>query len=80
MQEQDFDFFLQNMEKLYKTYGHKFLAIKNQQILGAYDNFNDALEEMLKYEEVGTFLIQECFQNKDECVHHFQGNVMLSST
>ena len=75
MQDQDFDFFLQNMENLYKTYGHKFVAVKNQSILAAYDSFNDALDATLKTEELGTFLIQECFDNKEKLIHNFQGNV-----
>jgi len=78
MQEQDYDYFLENIGDLYNQYGHKFLAIKNRQILGAYDNFDNALSETLKHEKLGTFLIQECFQNREECVHYFQGNVMLS--
>jgi len=75
MQDQDFDYFLQNMEGLYQTHGHKFVAIKNQTILGIYDTFNDALESTLKTEELGTFLIQECLENREKMVHHFQGNV-----
>ena len=76
MQEQDFDYFLQNMESLYQAHGHKFVAVKNQTILGAYGTFDDALEDTLKTEELGTFLIQECLENKEKLVHHFQGNVM----
>jgi hypothetical protein len=64
------------MEKLYKVHGQKFVAIKDHNILGAYDTFNQALETTLKKEELGTFLIQECFENKEKLVHHFQGNVM----
>ena len=75
MQEQDFDYFLQNMEKLFETYGQKFVAVKNRGILGVYDSFNEALESTLKTEELGTFLIQECFDDKEKMVHHFQGNV-----
>jgi fibrillarin-like rRNA methylase len=76
MQNQDFDYFLHNMGKFYKTHGHKFVAIKNQAILGAYDTFENALENTLKTEELGTFLIQECLENKEKLVHHFQGNVI----
>ena len=78
MQNQDFEFFLQNIEELYQKYGHKFVAIKNSQILGAYDAFDVAVNETLKQAEIGTFLIQECFENKDACVQYFQGNVMPS--
>jgi len=80
MQDQDFDFFVQNIEKLHKTYGHKFLAIKNSSILGAYFTFNEALETTLKTAELGTFLIQECFDNVGKMVNNFQGNVIPVST
>jgi hypothetical protein len=75
MQEQDFNYFLQNMESLYKAHGHKFVSIKNQAVLGVYDTFNAALENTLKTDELGTFLIQECLENKDKLVNQFQGNV-----
>jgi hypothetical protein len=77
MQDQDFEYFIQHMEFFYKEYGHKFLAIKNQNVLGAYDSFNMALDETLKREQAGTFIIQECFKNKEESINHFQGNVMF---
>ena len=76
MQETDFSYFLENMEELYKTYGHKFAAVKNKGILGVYDTFNEALETTMKTEEFGTFLIQEIFTDKEKMVHHFQGNVI----
>jgi hypothetical protein len=76
MQEQDYGYFLQNMEDLYKTYGHKFLAIKDQHVLSAYDSFNEALQNTLKVEQLGTFLIQECLESREQAVHHFQGNVI----
>jgi len=75
MQDQDFEYFLRNMERLYQAHGHKYVAIKNQNILGVYGSFNDALENTIKTEELGTFLIQECLENKEKMVHHFQCNV-----
>jgi hypothetical protein len=75
MQDQDFDYFVSNLQKLYATYGHKYVAVKNQSILGAYDTFNEALETTLKTDSLGTFLIQECFDSVDKMVNHFQGNV-----
>lgn len=74
-QDQDFNYFLDNMESLYNVHGHKFVAVKNMDILGVYDNFDEALENTLKTEELGTFLIQECFDNIEKMVHHFQSNV-----
>jgi hypothetical protein len=76
VQDQDFDYFVQNMEPFYKRYGHKFLAIKNKSVLGVYDSFNSALDETLKHHKAGTFIIQECFKNVEASVNHFQGNVL----
>jgi len=78
MQEHDYEFFLQNIERFYKKYGHKFLTIKNNQVLNAYTTFDEALSDTLKTEELGTFIIQECLENREQLVQHFQGNVMPS--
>lgn len=56
----DFDFFIQNYQGLYKQYGHKFLAIKNKEILGAYDSVPDAITQLSEKYGVGTYIIQEC--------------------
>ncbi|MDR2758326.1 MAG: hypothetical protein LBB78_03000 [Spirochaetaceae bacterium] len=77
MQDQDFEYFIQNIEYFYQQYGHKFLAIKDKKVIGSYDSFDMALEETLKHEQIGTFIIQECFRNKEESVNHFQGNVTI---
>jgi hypothetical protein len=75
-QDRDFDYFIQNIESFYRRYGHKFLAVKNKTILGVYDSFDTAIYETLKSEPLGTFIIQECFRNKEESVSNFQGNVV----
>jgi hypothetical protein len=53
-------------------------VIKNRNVLGAYNSFNTALDETLKTEPAGSFIIQECFKEKKEAVNHFQGNVMFA--
>jgi hypothetical protein len=75
MQDQDFEYFLKNTEQFYKEYGHKYLAIKEQKIIGVYDTFNEALDMTLQKESLGTFLIQECLEKRENAVFHFQGNV-----
>lgn len=56
----DFDFFINNYKDLYKQYGHKFLAIKNEKVLGAYDSVPDAITQLSNEYEIGTYIIQEC--------------------
>lgn len=58
--KQDFNFFINNYQELYKKYGHKFLAIKNKEILGVYDSIPSAIDELSEKYEVGSYIIQEC--------------------
>jgi hypothetical protein len=48
MRDHDFEYFIQNIEAFYRQYGHKFLVIKNRNILGVYDSFDAALDETLR--------------------------------
>ena len=75
----DYDFFINNLGALYKEYGHRFLVIKNEKVIGAYNSFDDALTEALKTEKLGTFLVQECVKNPDDLILHFQGNISFAS-
>jgi hypothetical protein len=77
MQDQDFEYFIQNTEQFYKEYGPKYLAVKNLSIIGVYDTFEEALEKTMQREPLGTFLIQKCLKNKHDSVYHFQSNVRL---
>ena len=58
--KQDFDYFIANYDSLYSKYGHKFLAIKNKKVLGAYNSVRDAIDELSSTYEIGTYIIQEC--------------------
>jgi hypothetical protein len=76
LQTVDFKFFEENRDALYEKYGHKYLAIKNGSVLGAFDTFDDAVKSTLKSERLGTFIIQECVNNDTTCMQIFQ-NVFL---
>ena len=74
----DYDYFINNLATLYKVYGHRFLVIKSEQVIGAYYSFDDALNETVKTEKPGTFLIQECVENPEDLILKFQGNVAFA--
>lgn len=63
----DFDFFVDNYQELYKKYGHKFLAIKDKSVLGYYDAVQDAISDLSGNYELGSYIIQEC--NGDESAY-----------
>lgn len=78
MQDKDFKWFILNYADLFKRYGKKYLAIKNAEVLGAYDNIREAMDNT--NEPPGTFIIQLC--NGDESGYtnyiasmNFMGNI-----
>jgi len=62
----DFQWFWDNYDILFNQYGHKVLAIQNKQILGVYSNKNDAIDITAQTYELGTFIVQECSQDKSQ--------------
>lgn len=67
MQNSDFEWFVQNILKLYKLYGNKYIAIKNKTVLGVYDSYSEGIEQTRTTEELGTFIVQEL--GSDESVY-----------
>lgn len=60
----DFKWFLDNYDNFYQKYGKKIIVIKNQSILGVFDDKNTAIDKTAKNYQLGTFIVQEC--NGDE--------------
>ena len=60
MQNSDFEWFVQNILKLYKLYGNKYIAIKNKTVLGTYGSYSEGVKQTALKEELGTFIIQKC--------------------
>lgn len=60
MRDDDFKWFVENYDNLYQKYGHKFIAIKDKQVLGAYDSVIEAIDVTAQKYSVGTFIVQEC--------------------
>lgn len=60
MRDDDFKWFIDNYDSLFKKYGHKFIAIKDKTILGVYDDVVTAIDKTAENHELGTFIIQEC--------------------
>jgi len=70
MQDKDFKWFIENYSILYEKYGCCFLVIKNMNVIGVYECFDEAVDTTLLTEEIGTFIVQEC--NGDESAYTIQ--------
>ncbi len=62
--KEDFNWFIDNYDQLFNEYGHKFLVIKDQKVLGSYNSPVEAINETSKTEQRGTFIVQECNGNE----------------
>lgn len=60
----DFEYFIHHYQELFSQYGHKFIVIRNNKILGLYNTELEAINETSKEYPLGTFIVQEC--NGDE--------------
>lgn len=60
MKNEDFAWFVENYDSIFKRYGHKFIVIKNKVILGVYDDIITAIDKTSESYELGSFIVQEC--------------------
>ncbi len=64
MQEEDYKWFVAHYKKLYEQYGSKYISIKNQNVLGTYSTYAEAVRETSQKEEIGSFIVQYCNGNE----------------
>lgn len=60
MFKEELEYFKEHQAELVEKFDGKFLVIKGSKVLGAYDTTIDALNEGIKKNEFGTFMIQPC--------------------
>lgn len=60
MQEQDFKWFLNNHDELFRIYGNTYLVIKNQKVISTYASYAEAVKRTSETERLGTFIVQKC--------------------
>ena len=73
--ENEFDYYLDHQNELVKQYNGKFLVIKSNTILGAYDTELEAIEQTSKTERLGTFLIQKCEPGEASYTQNYHSRV-----
>ena len=75
MSKQNYDYFKQNLTELLVKYQNKYIVIKDLSVIGSYDSFDEAYENTIKTEELGTFIIQHCVDETAETYIFVSGNV-----
>lgn len=74
MCDMNYSFFKKNIDKLCENYYGKYISLKDASLLGCFDSFDQAYNETIKTEELGTFLIVQCVKNSEMPVNHFYSN------
>jgi hypothetical protein len=72
--EREFAYYSANKGNLDSQYRGKFIVIKDETVLGPFDDQNSALREALKTYQAGTFLIQLCGEGP-QAVQYFHSRV-----
>lgn len=73
----EFKYYLDNQNEFVKQYDGKYIVLKNQIVLGAYDSEVEAYEESSKDNEIGTFLIQFVSAGEDNHTQVFHTRVAV---
>lgn len=77
--KKEFDFFIQNQKSLIKKYKGKYITIKDNEVLGAYDSMSQAIKKTAKNEDLGTFLVQKCDPSKEAYSQTYYSRVTFES-
>ena len=72
----EFAWYLKNQDNLLKDYNGKVLAIKNEEIIGVFEDYGKAYFQISKEHKLGTFLLQKCSPGKDDYTRTFKARIL----
>lgn len=75
---EEFEYYLEHQEEMVAKYNGKVIAIKGQEVLGAYESELEALTETRETHELGTFLIQRVSPGPEAYTHTFHSRVRFT--
>jgi len=78
MLEQEFKYYIENQKDLVQKCNGKFLVIRQDNVDGIFDYYEQAIADSQKKYELGTFLIQECKSGEDSYTQTFHTRVVFS--
>ena len=73
----EFEYYTANQKELVEKYEGKFVVIKDEKVIGAYDSEIEAYEETQKEHELGTFLIQRVEPGAENYTQTFYSRVSV---
>jgi uncharacterized protein DUF5678 len=77
MLETEFKYYLDHQDELVNQYNGKFIVIKNDSVIGAYNSHSEAYAKATETEALGSFLIQHCTPGKESFSQTFHSQVII---
>lgn len=76
--KQNFEYFISHHDELVKLYNGKFVVIKDERVIGNYDDEMEAINETQKEHPLGTFLVQLCTPGEQSYTQTFHSRVAFA--
>ena len=73
----EFDYYLVHQDEMVEKYNGKVIVIKDENVLGAYDDELTAVTETQKSHQLGTFLVQRVSEGSGEYSQTFHSRVVF---
>ena len=74
----EFEYYLANHEAFVSKYDGKFIVIKDETVIGVFDDELTAIEEISQEHELGTFFVQPVFSGADNYTQMFHSRVAFA--
>ena len=76
--EKEFNYYLDNQDKLVKKYNGKVIVIKNCKVIGVFDTEIEAVHKISETEKIGTYLVQKCEPGTDSYSQTYHSRVTFA--
>lgn len=74
----EFEYYLAHQDEIVKQYNAMYVVIKNCEVIGAYEDQVEAINETQKEHKAGTFLVQLVSPGEAEYSQNFHSRVAFS--
>jgi hypothetical protein len=78
MLEKEFKYYREQQSELLKKYNNRIVVIVGTEVVGDYDNYEQALFKTAEKYEPGTFLVQECTEGEGAYTQTFHSRVYFA--
>ena len=76
--ENEFKYYIEHKVELAEKYSGKYVVIKNDCLIGVYDDLMEAVTTTAQSEPLGSFLVQLCSADQNDVMCSFHSRVSIA--